>query len=398
MARVLNETGIAVTKRISIGDEWHQIWRALDEATTSAELVLITGGLGPTADDITKPLLCEYFGGQLVINQQALDNVVGIFERINRDNPDNPRPLLERNKKQAEVPDVCEVLLNSSGTAPGMLFQKNGCTVISMPGVPHEMKRMMQEHVLPRLKQDANLGVVEHRTLLTAGQGESFVAERLVDFEANLPAFMKLAYLPSYGMVRLRLTAKGKESKTVVEALELQFDKLQQLMNDLLVTNRDEQLHEVVMRMLQEDGMKLALAESCTGGYMAHLITKIPGSSAVFQGSAVVYSNEAKQQLLGVPAELLQWHGAVSEEVAMAMAKGALGQYDADYAAAVSGIMGPGGGSEQKPVGTVCMAVAKKSGSVEARTFRFRFDRQRNIELTANYAFNLLRLFMLDKL
>ncbi len=394
LARELNALGIAVTRRVSVGDDWQAIWQALDNAIESAELVLITGGLGPTADDITKPLLCQYFGGKLIVNDQVLAHVRAIFERINSDRGGKPRPMLERNLKQAEVPDVCEVLHNPAGTAPGMLFQKNGTMVISMPGVPHEMKEIMRQAVLPRLRQNENLGVVEHRTLLTAGQGESYVAERIQAFENALPKHIRLAYLPSYGMVRLRLTGIGTDRVIVEEELDQQFEKLKQEVFDLLVTDRDEQLHQVVLRLLAERGETLAMAESCTGGYMAHLVTQIPGSSSVFMGSAVVYSNAAKHSVLGVPIETIEQQGAVSEAVVRDMVEGCLLKFGSRYAMAVSGIMGPGGGSDEKPVGTVWIAVGN-AHKIEAQQMRFRFDRHRNIELTANYAFNLLRLFML---
>src|ERR1044071_1239120 len=253
MAQQLNRTGIWVRRRVAVGDVWDEIWNALDEESKQAEIILITGGLGPTADDITKPLLCKYFGGKLVVNEQALQNVVTIFEKYLN------RPLIEVNKKQAEVPDVCTVIQNKRGTAPGMWFEKDGKIFISMPGVPHEMKGMMTDDVLPRLPSLFRLPLVEHRTLLTAGIGESFLAERIKAFEQSLPSHIKLAYLPNYGMVRLRLTATGYED-SIKDDIDALFTKLQQQLEDVMVVNEDISIEEAIGKLLTAKGKTLSAA------------------------------------------------------------------------------------------------------------------------------------------
>jgi nicotinamide-nucleotide amidase len=387
MAQQLNEAGIFVRERISVGDVWRDMWEALEQASAKSPIVLITGGLGPTADDITKPLLCEYFGGSMVMNEGVLKHVEEIFKHLNR-------PMLERNKKQAEVPDVCTVLFNPRGTAPGMWFEKNGVIFISMPGVPHEMKGIMQNEVLPRLQQKMALPAIVHRTLLTAGIGESFLAETIQQWEEALPKHIKLAYLPNYGMVRLRLTGHGQNKERLTTEVEEQFARLKPLVQQWLVTDKDEKMEVVLGRLLKEKGLTMATAESCTGGYIAHLITSMAGSSAWYKGSVVSYANEVKTHVLGVTEETLAQQGAVSEEVVVQMVKGVLQQTGADVAIAVSGIMGPDGGSEEKPVGTVWVAVGN-ANHIEASKMTFRFDRMRNIELTAVHALNRLRTFVL---
>ena len=390
MAQELNKAGVWVQHRIAVGDVWNDIWQSLNEEAKRSDIILITGGLGPTADDITKPLLCEYFGGKMVMDQPTLEHVTYLFEHVFK----RPMPLLDRNKKQAEVPDVCTVLKNERGTAPGMLFEKDGKIFISLPGVPHEMKGLMTDKVLPLLKVRFDMPHIGHRTLLTAGVGESFLAEIIKDFEAALPAAIKLAYLPNYGMVRLRLTAIG-DSETVVEnELSKQFNELKQLVKEFLVVDEDIPMNALVGRLLKQNNKTVSTAESCTGGYIAHLLTAIAGSSAYFKGSVVSYDNSIKKNVLHVKEETLQTVGAVSEETVREMAKGILDTMQTDYAIAVSGIMGPDGGSEDKPVGTVWVAIANKERT-ETKKLYFRFDRQRNIELTAINALNLLRIFIL---
>jgi nicotinamide-nucleotide amidase len=388
MAQELNKAGIAVKRRVAVGDDWQQIWQALDEESQQAPIILITGGLGPTADDITKPLLCQYFGGKLVVDEGAKQNVVDIFTRFNR-------PIIERNLKQAEVPDVCTVIPNKRGTAPGMWFEKEGRVYVSMPGVPHEMKGMMTDDVIPRLAQQFTLPHIVHRTLLTAGVGESFLAELLIGFEAQLPAHIKMAYLPNYGMVRLRLSASGQDAAAVEQEVAQHFDQLQQLTAQYLVTNQDEPLEKVVAKLLLQKNATLGTAESCTGGYMAHLITSIPGASDFYKGSVVSYSNELKERLLQVDPHILSTDGAVSESTVRQMVAGALQALGTDYAVAVSGIMGPDGGSPEKPVGLVWIAVCN-ADTVVAKQFNFRFDRARNMQLTAVTAFDMLRRFLLE--
>ena len=388
MAQELNKIGIWVHRRVAVGDVWDDIWHALQEEERLSQLILITGGLGPTADDITKPLLCHYFGGRMVVDPGALANVKHIFEELLK------RPLIERNLKQAEVPDVCRVLQNRRGTAPGMWFEKEGRIFISMPGVPHEMKGMMTYDILPELQERFTLPVIEHRSLLTAGMGESFLAERIADFETQLPSNIKLAYLPSYGMVRLRLTATGRSERLVAE-LEAEFDMLKSLVQDILVTDHDIPMQEVVGQLLAERGKTIGTAESCTGGYIAHLLTSIPGSSRYFQGSIISYANAIKTDLLGVDPDVIARHGAVSRETAVQMVRGAKASLGTDFVMVTTGIMGPEGGSPEKPVGTVWVGLGY-GDAIETHPFHFRFDRQRNTELTAAHGLNALRKFILQ--
>ena len=391
IAQELNKIGVWVRRRVAVGDVYDEIWNALDEESKESDTIIITGGLGPTADDITKPLLCNYFGGKLVMNEEVLAHVKYLFEKIYR----RPGPILERNLNQAEVPDVCTVLHNARGTAPGMLFHKDRRVFISLPGVPHEMKGLVTSEVIPRLLNEFRMPAIVHRTVFTAGQGESVIAELLKDFEPALPEHIKLAYLPNYGMVKLRLTAKGNSKAEVETEMQPYFEKLQDLVKEYLVTNEDEGLEIVVGKLLKAKNKTMGTAESCTGGYIAHLITSVAGSSAYYKGSVVSYDNTVKENLLGVQHEILMSAGAVSKETVIQMANGAVQTLKVDYALATSGIMGPGGGSEDKPVGTVWIAVASKE-KTETLKLNLRFDRQRNIAMTAANALNFLRKFILS--
>lgn len=392
MAQELNKAGIWVKRRVAVGDSWNDIWQALDGESKHADIILITGGLGPTADDITKPLLCEYFGGKMVTDQKVLEHVKYLFEKVFK----RPPPILDRNLKQADVPDVCTVLHNERGTAPGMWFEKNDKVFVSMPGVPHEMKGLMTDLVLPRLQKHFTMSAIASRTLLTFGIGESFLAERIKNFEEALPAYIKLAYLPNYGMVRLRLTGTGSAATIIDTELDKYFETLKELLPDVMVTAKDEPMELVLGNLLKAGNNTMATAESCTGGYIAHRMTMHAGSSEYFKGSVVSYANEVKEYLLGVPHEYFTTVGAVSEEVVKDMVKGVLNKIKADYAIAVSGIMGPGGATPEKPVGMVWIAVGSRE-KITAQLFNFRFDRARNIEVTAMNALNLLRKFILEE-
>ena len=388
MAQQLNIAGIKVLRRVAVGDAWEEIWKALDEESKHVDIILITGGLGPTADDITKPLLNKYFNGKLIVDEGALQNVKHIFEKVLN------RPMIESNLKQAEVPDTCKVIQNKRGTAPGMWFEKEGKVFVSMPGVPFEMKGMMDDFVIPELSTHFIFPHITHRTLLTAGIGESFLAEKIKEFETGLPTQIKLAYLPNYGMVRLRLTSVGFDRIAVEKEIQEYFETLQLLVKDYLVTNLDEPMEKVTGKLLIARNKTVSTAESCTGGYIAHLLTTIPGSSAFYVGSVVSYSYKAKEDLLNVSKTVLETKGAVSEDVVIQMAKGALASIQSDYVIAVSGIMGPDGGLPDKPVGTVWIAVGNKN-NIEAHKLHFRFDRERNTQLTATNALNMLRKFIL---
>lgn len=389
IAQELNKSGIWLRRRISVGDNKEEIIRALDEESRDTPIMLITGGLGPTADDITKPVLCEYFGATLVVNAEALANVKAIFAKLNR-------PMIERNVKQAEVPDKCTVIPNSRGTAPGMWFEKEGKIFVSMPGVPHEMKGMMTDYVIPRLRQYFTFPFIDHRTLLTFGIGESFLAETIKDWEVQLPGHLKLAYLPNYGMVRLRITGSDSDNDRLQETLNNEFQKLKALVGEWLVAAEDISLSQVIGKMLQQNKQTLSTAESCTGGYIAHLITSVAGSSAWYKGSVVSYANEAKENMLGVQKNTLLSAGAVSEDTVREMVHGVMVKMNTDYAVATSGIMGPNGGTAQKPVGTVWIAAGSRSNIITAQ-FNFRHNRARNIEMTASYALNLLRKLLVEE-
>ncbi|MBH2005331.1 MAG: competence/damage-inducible protein A [Sphingobacteriia bacterium] len=389
IAQELNKIGVAVKHRVAVGDVWQDIWEALDEESKKADIILITGGLGPTADDITKPLLCEYFNGKMVVDQPTLEHLTHLFEQILK------RPMIERNAKQAEVPDTCTVLKNEQGTAPGMLFKRDGRIFVAMPGVPHEMKWMMTHHVLPMIPELYNTGFIEHRTLLTAGIGESFLADLINEFETSLPDHVKLAYLPNFGMVRLRLSSWALEKKTLNKELDNLFNLLKINVKEYLVIDEDLPMEVAVGKLLKERKQTVSTAESCTGGYIAHLLSIHPGSSVFFTGSIVSYANIIKERMLGVSHEILTTVGAVSEETVVQMAKAVRETLQTDYSIAVSGIMGPDGATAEKPVGLVWVAIASKD-HVVSKSFQFRFDRRRNIELTAINALNMLRTMIVD--
>lgn len=390
IATQLNGIGIKVNRRVAVGDDAAAIWQALDEESKQANVVLITGGLGPTADDITKPLLCKYFNGNMVVDEAALANVKNIFENYIK------RPLIERNLKQAEVPDNCTVIQNKRGTAPGMWFEKDQVIYVSMPGVPYEMQGMITDDVIPALMQRFSLPFISHRTLLLAGIGESFIAEMIQDFEGSLPSSIKLAYLPNYGMLRLRLTQYANDASEENILIE-KFNELKHLVAAYLVIDEDIKLEAVIGKLLTSNGKTLATAESCTGGYIAHLLTAIPGASAYFKGAIISYSNQIKEDLLDVQTDTLKSNGAVSEETVKEMVMGALKKLHTDYAIAVSGILGPEGGTNDKPVGTVWMA-AGNAHEIKTLKMQFRFDRMRNMQLAAMYALNLLRSLILSNL
>lgn len=388
IAQNLNKAGIWLKRRISVGDNKEEIINALDNECKDVSIILITGGLGPTADDITKPVLAEYFGGKLVVDKGALENVKQIFERLNR-------PMIERNMKQAEVPDVCTVIQNKRGTAPGMWFEKAGKVIVSMPGVPYEMKGMMADHVIPELQKYFTFPFIDHRTLLTAGIGESFIAERIQEWENALPANLKLAYLPNYGMVRLRITGSDSNSELLQQQLDRFFNALKEYVKEWLVVDADMPLAEVIGKLLKEKKATVATAESCTGGYISHLITAFAGSSDYFKGSVVSYANEAKENILHVKHDTLITDGAVSEATVRQMVEGVIATMNTDYGIATSGIMGPGGGTVDKPVGTVWIAAGNRK-TITAEKFLFRYDRERNIEMAAIYALNMLRKCILE--
>jgi nicotinamide-nucleotide amidase len=386
IARKLNAIGIRVKQISSVSDEKEHILAALAEAHDRADIIFITGGLGPTKDDITKKTLAEYFGVGFVENKDALENVTRIFERFNR-------PLTEVNRRQAEVPENCEVLVNKNGTAPGMWFDYKGKIYISMPGVPHEMMYMMEETVIPKLQASLKLPYIVHKTILTAGEGESSLAEKIADIEDSLPPYVKLAYLPKPGQVRLRLSAYGEDETVLKNKVDEYTAKIAERVGMAVVALEDIPIEKAILNFMAEKELTLSTAESCTGGYIAHLITQHAGSSKVFFGGAVSYSYELKESILGVKNETLWQYGAVSKETVTEMVEGALLNFKSDYAIAVTGIAGPDGGTVDKPVGTVWIAVASADKTV-SRKFLFGNKRQQNIERTAISALNMLNILL----
>jgi len=379
--------GIRLEARLAVGDDEQEIRNGLQFLRTGADIIFLTGGLGPTRDDITKKTLCGYFGGKLIENEAVKQDVTGFFERVKR-------PLLESNLQQAMVPDCCEVIRNPWGTAPAMWFEQEGKIFVSMPGVPFEMKNLMTERVIPRIRERFQTGVILHRTLLTAGIGESFLAEKLRPFEDQLPEGFKLAYLPNLSQVRLRLSATGPEGKRLQVQMDEQVQYLESLIREDIFGYEEDTLEKVIGTLLNERGETLSLAESCTGGNIARRITSIPGSSAYFPGSVVSYSYEMKKELLQVKDATLEQFGAVSEETVKEMSAGCRVRFHSDYSIAVSGIAGPGGGTTDKPVGTVWIAV-RTPDKVYTRLFHFSRNRQQNIEMTTIAALNLLRKILL---
>ena len=383
ISKHLNRAGIVVRERLSIGDDREQIVQSVERSLEKSHILIITGGLGPTKDDITKKTLCDLFGGELRYDEAVGEHVRTMLEK---------RGVVfnELNRGQALVPDCCTVLFNRHGTAPGMWFEREGRVVISLPGVPFEMEHLMAEEVMPRLKGRFSLRSIVHRTLITSGLAESMLAERIAPWEDALPDYLKLAYLPNPGAVRLRLSAYEVEGELVAREIEARFAELQKMIPEHVVGYETATVQELIHHTLIERGKTLSVAESCTGGRIASLFTAMPGASAYFMGSVVAYQNRIKEQLLGVSAVSLARHGAVSEEVVRQMAEGARNCFGTDYAIAISGIAGPSGGSKEKPVGTVWMAVATPTHTV-AMCHQCGTDRGQIIERASAYAIALLR-------
>ncbi len=391
MAEQLNLAGFSVGRITIVPDDHGEILAALGEAGRRAAVVLITGGLGPTRDDITKKAFCDFFGTGLVFSETVYRDIERLF-KIRK------WAVSETNRQQAFIPENCRPVTNRNGTAPGMWFDGQRTEVgglpladyISMPGVPFEMKAMMTDHIIPALKEKFRTGAIVHRTVMTQGVGESFLADIIEPWETALPENISLAYLPQPGIVRLRLTGTGPSEESIRKVLANEIGKLEALISEYIYGYDDETLEEVVGKLLREKHATLATAESCTGGYISHLVTSVPGSSAYFKGSVVAYSNEIKEQILGVLPASIEQHGAVSAAVVAEMAIGAQSQLDADYVIAVSGIAGPDGGTEEKPVGTTWIAVATPDG-VSTQHVLFGDHRGRNIRRAALQALNMLR-------
>ncbi len=379
----LSKAGFDVSRIVSIHDTREDILYTLGEVAATANVVLITGGLGPTSDDITKQTLCEYFNTNMVLNKEVL----GMIEKMMLH---RKFQMNENNRKQAEVPESCRVLTNATGTAPGMWFEKDGIIYISMPGVPYEMKYIMNEHVIPELTKRFTSQIIIHRNIMTYGTFEAKLAEILTDFELSLPESIKLAYLPASGIIKLRLTAIGKERRKLENEINESVNLLYRTIPEFIYGENEESLEMVIGNLLKEKNNTVCTAESCTGGEIARLITSIPGCSSYYSGSVVAYSNTAKVSMLGVNSETLERYGAVSEEVVQELAIGARNKFKTDFAVATSGIAGPDGGTDTKPVGTLCIAVASEKGvAFEKRVFGN--DRNTNILRFSLAALNLLR-------
>ncbi|MBA3665773.1 MAG: competence/damage-inducible protein A [Bacteroidetes bacterium] len=395
IAQQLNMAGIRVSHMASVADDEKAIAEAFDSAAKRADLVLITGGLGPTKDDITKLTFSNYFNAALEINKDVLEDVTRFFTQRGKE-------ITEINRKQALIPNGCVVIRNANGTAPGMWMQKDKTIFISMPGVPYEMKAMVTDFILPKLEREYTLDHIYHKTVLTTGIGESVLAELIEKWEDNLASKnIKLAYLPQPGMVRLRLSSYGNNQEALKQNIEEEIKNLIPLIEKYFYGfenygEENNNLEQEVSRLLRERNKTVALAESCTGGYISSLFTAIPGASDVFKGAVVPYTNEAKHTLLEVDKNVFATTGAVSKECVEQLAENVLKKFNSDYAIAVSGIAGPSGGSAEKPVGLVWIAVADKNG-ITAQRFQFGDNRQRNIIMSAAGALNMLRKLILTE-
>lgn len=383
----LNANGFQLISVLTIGDGEKDILNALN-ACSDVDIVFITGGLGPTADDITKPTLCKYFETEMVLNEDALENINEIFRL-------RGYQMSERNILQAFIPKSCTYIPNRFGTAPCMWFEKNSTVYISMPGVPFEMKSIFKTELIKRLKNHFNPTPYGRRVIMTTGIGESFLADKIKDWEESLPEFMSLAYLPQYGMVRLRIDARHEDENFMNKSLDYQVEKLKEIIPNNIFACGDKSISEVIVEILKEKRLTLATAESCTGGSIAKMITAVPGCSAIFKGSVVAYATEVKERIIGVRHNDIERHTVVSQEVAEQMAIAARNVMNTDYALSTTGIAGPDGGSEENPVGTVWIALATAKHVISKR-FNFGKDRINNIERSCITALDMLRREILE--
>ncbi len=383
MGTELTNIGVRVKQITSISDNPDHIVQALDDAKTRADIILITGGLGPTKDDLTKHVLTAYFHTTLKLHEPSLADVTAIFSSRGRE-------VSELNRQQAFLPESCVPIRNVLGTAPGMWFEQQGKVFVSMPGVPYEMKRMMTDIVLPRLRETFDTPCIIHKVVQTVGMPESTLAERLDEWETNLPPHLKLAYLPHLGAVRLRLTGTGPDAVQLEKELQAEIDKLAAIIPKNIYAYGEIKIEEMIGQLLMARGLTIATAESCTGGLLAHKITSISGSSAYYQGSVIAYHNAVKVRELQVKEETLEQYGAVSEATVREMAENVRLKFGTDIGVATSGIAGPDGGTPDKPVGTIWIAYADKDRTV-AKLLNYNKDRLLNIEYTANAVLNLVR-------
>ena len=386
----LDKLGIKTVRKSSVGDQKPEILQILHEASQRADVVFITGGLGPTKDDLTKKILAEYFDCELAMHPVALQDVTEFFAKRGRE-------LSDINRDQALLPTKSEFIRNVQGTAPGMWFKEKGVIWVSMPGVPYEMKNIMEQEVLPRLVKHFKTPVIFHKVVKTVGIGESYLSELIESWELQLPEHIKLAYLPSMGIVKLRLTAVGEDLTLLKSEVEAELAKVNSLIKSFIFGYEKDELAEVVGRLLIDHKATLSVAESCTGGHLAHQFTQIPGSSAYFIGGILSYANQVKIDQLGVSSEILALDGAVSEACTRAMAVGVQRRLGTTYALATSGIAGPDGGTEEKPVGTVWIALAHETGVI-TRKLTLGGTRMQNIYLSSLACVNLLRKYILNDL
>ncbi len=389
MSGELTAAGIKVFRMTTIGDQEEAMIQAFRRAEEDVEIILITGGLGPTSDDRTKETLAKYFDSPIKMNERALEELRAFMTS-------RGRSLNELTRKQAELPVKCEMISNPRGTAPGMLFKRGGKVFISMPGVPHEMKDMVTRSVLPMLKEMFDLPVIYHKIIRTAGIGESWLAEKIEKWEKNLPAHIKLAYLPTFGDIKIRLTAVGKNAEQLKKETERLARAVVPLISRYVYGYDDETLESVIGKLLKKRGQTLALAESCTGGYISHVITRVPGSSEYFNGGVVPYQNEMKIVHLGVHRETIETYGAVSEETVREMAEGVRKKFRSGYGLASSGIAGPGGGTPEKPVGLVWLACSGPEG-MTVRKLELTYDRIVNIRFSTVVALHMLHQSLREK-
>ena len=388
MGQQLNLIGAKVEQITSISDTMDAIQNAMKAATANADVVLMTGGLGPTKDDITKKAMAEYFGVGMSFHEPTWERIQGLFKKWGRS-------TTPAHKEQCFMPENATILFNKMGTAPGMWFEHEGTVFVSMPGVPYEMKYLMEYQVMPKLQENFPSKTIIHRTILTAGEGESRIARRIESVEANLPEHIKLAFLPNLGNVRLRLSGTGDDEEKLAKEIDAEVKKIEAIIPELIFGYGKDTLHAAVGRMLKERDMTVATAESCTGGFVAHRLTSIPGSSAYYWGSVVAYDNSVKMNQLGVQEETLKAHGAVSEATVKEMVVGATKLLGTDIAVATSGIAGPGGGTPDKPVGTVWLAVGN-ADRVKTKLLKAGKDRVKNIEYSSVYALNLIREYLME--
>ncbi|MBN1253371.1 MAG: competence/damage-inducible protein A [Bacteroidales bacterium] len=388
IAEQLNLNGIKVNQILSISDSEKHILDTLSNISKETDIVIMTGGLGPTKDDITKKTLCNFFDSKLIFNDEVFKDIEKFFETRNI-------PLLEENRKQAELPEKCTVIRNYFGTASGMWFEKNGQVFVSLPGIPFEMKELISGGVIPLIKEKFKLPVIIHRTILTHGIPESSMAKIIEDWETNLNKNLKLAYLPSPEHLRLRLSIIGDDKKELESIIEYAEIELTKLIKKSIFGYEKQTLQEVIGIILKERNATLSTAESCTGGNIARLITSINGSSSYFKGSVIAYSNEIKEKILNVNKGDIEKHGAVSKEVVTQMALGIKKLFNTDYAIATSGIAGPDGGTDEKPIGTTWIAVAGPDG-ISVKKYSFGTRRDINIRRASSKALDKLRKFILN--